>query len=76
MTGTLQFSLPENKEEFAAALHAMDLVDVLTTFNNWLRSKTKYAPDGQHPEATEAYEKAREELWQIIRDSGAAEVMP
>ena len=76
MTGTLQFSLPEDREDFAAAMHAGQLVDIITTLDNWLRSKTKYADGTDEPAATAAYEKARDELWQIIRDSGASEVLP
>lgn len=76
MTGTLQFSLPEDREDFCAAMHAGQLVDIITTFDNWLRSRTKYATGAEPAGEVDALQRARDELWQIISDSGAREVLP
>jgi hypothetical protein len=41
----LEFPLPECREEFELASHAMDIKGVLWDFDEWLGSKVKYGSE-------------------------------
>ena len=70
MKATLEFNIPEENEEFLMAVHGSDWQHVVWQIDQYLRSKTKYAPDDMPEEEYKAYETAREELHQIILNGG------
>jgi len=70
MKATLEFNIPEENEEFLLAVHGSDWQHVVWQMDQWLRSRTKYAPDDMPEEEYKAYEKAREELRQIVFNGG------
>lgn len=42
MKATLEFNLPEDKEDFDFATNGINYYSALTEFDNWLRSEYKY----------------------------------
>ena len=42
MKATLEFNLPEDKEDFDFATNGINYYAALTEFDNWLRSEYKY----------------------------------
>jgi hypothetical protein len=68
MTATLQFSLPEEQQEFDYAVKGSDWHIVVEDMSNWLRSKLKY--EELTPEQDAAYEEARKHLFAILEERG------
>jgi hypothetical protein len=66
MKATLKYDLPEELTEFEMACNAEYMHLVLWELDQWLRSNTKYAPDGTHEEAYTAYELTRDRLHQLM----------
>jgi hypothetical protein len=66
MKAILKYDLPEELTEFEMACNAEYMHLVLWELDQWLRSNTKYAPDGTHEEAYTAYELTRERLHQLM----------
>jgi hypothetical protein len=62
MKATLEFNLPEDKEDFDFATNGINYYSALTEFDNWLRSEYKY--NGNEPMF-----EAREKLQQFINDN-------
>lgn len=62
MKATLEFSLPEEAEEFATACDATKWKIVVGKIDEYLRRRVKYAEDDMSPEALEAYASARDAL--------------
>ena len=66
MKAILKYDLPEEVTEFEMACNAEYMHLVLWELDQWLRSNTKYAPDGTHEEAYTAYELTRDKLNQLM----------
>ena len=60
----LEFPLPECREEFEAAVHALDYRSVLWDLDQWLRNKIKHG--SEHDEAT--LEVVRKYLHECLDD--------
>ena len=58
----LEFPLPECREEFEIAAHAMDIKGVLWDFDEWLRSKVKYGSEFDE----KTLEAVREHLYECL----------
>ena len=58
---TLQFDLPEEREEFENTLKAGQLIVAACDYGNWLRTKRKY----QNAE-TVTLEEAEREFWDLF----------
>ncbi len=71
----LKFDLtdPYAARSFELASKALSLVSALEKLQEFLRSKTKYAPDNQSDEVTSAYEGVREKLAEICMENGVSE---
>lgn len=69
MKAILKYDLPEDQTEFDWACNAHKMHLVLWDLDQWLRSNTKYAPDGTHPEAYTAYELTRDRLHQLMNEN-------
>jgi len=68
MTATLLFTLPEEQEEFIAALQGQKARGVLEELDTWLRGELKYADP---PEARAAVlQEARDKLRELIEEAG------
>ena len=66
MNATLNFNLPEDDREFRMATTGKSMHTVLRELDEWLRSKTKYAPDSTSQDKMDAYELSREKLYQLL----------
>jgi CRISPR/Cas system-associated protein Cas5 (RAMP superfamily) len=66
MEATLKFNLPEDDREFRMATTGKSMHTVLRELDEWLRSKTKYAPDSTSQDKMDAYELSREKLYQLL----------
>ena len=66
MHATLNFNLPEDDRQFRMATTGHSMHTVLRELDEWLRSKTKYAPDSTSRDTMDAYELSRERLYQLL----------
>lgn len=66
----LEFDLtdPDDKVEYDRANKALDLCLALWDVEQYLRSKTKYAPDDMPDEVYDALSKARDEFYNILNE--------
>ena len=62
MKATLEFNLPEDKENFDFATNGINYYSALVEFDQWLRSEYKY--NGNEPMF-----EVREKLQQFINDN-------
>jgi hypothetical protein len=62
MKATLQFNLPEEKDEYDFANNGLNYYLTLVEFDHWLRSEYKY-------NGNEAMYEVREKLQQFINDN-------
>jgi hypothetical protein len=62
MKATLQFNLPEEKDEYDFANNGLNYYLTLVEFDHWLRSEYKY-------NGNEAMYEIREKLQQFINDN-------
>jgi len=62
MKATLEFSLPEDNQEFELASKALKLYGTLWDFDVWLRTQIKYNNQEQ-------YETVREKLRELMNDN-------
>jgi hypothetical protein len=68
MKATLEFTLPEEQEEFASAVAGSAYKSVVCELQAELRNRIKYAEDTQLPEVTEAYVQLRQFLLEQLED--------
>lgn len=62
----LEFNLPEDREDFEMATNGKSMYNVLWEMDQWLRIKTKYAPDNISSDTYDAYDKCREQLGEFM----------
>jgi hypothetical protein len=62
----LKFNLPEDQDDFELATNASKYYSVLWELDQYLRSKVKYPAEDVHEEYTNAMEKARQEIWNLL----------
>lgn len=70
MEATLKFNLPEEQVEFNDAINGAKWQYVVWELDQWLRTNTKYAPDSQSGEYTNALVVAREQLHDYLNEEG------
>lgn len=70
MEAILKFNLPEDASDFELAVNAVKMYSVLWNLDQWLRTNTKYAPDGMSSDTYTAFEQCREQLHSLMSDSG------
>lgn len=70
MKAILKFNLPEEQPEFNFATQGSDWWNVCWQMDQWLRGNIKHAPDSMSDDEYKAYERCREELREIINNSG------
>lgn len=66
MKAILEFNLPEEKEEFELAVNASKWSSVCWELDQYLRSKTKYAPDSMPNEMYEALSEMQDKLRELL----------
>ena len=69
MKAILEFSLPNDKWEFKMANESAAMHSVLWDMDQWLRGKTKYAPDDMSEDTYNAFEACRESLHDFINEN-------
>lgn len=73
---TLQFNLPEEKQDAEVAQKAWDLVIVLSEMDNYLRAINKYGhEDFKDPSSCEAAQKIRDKLWELLNNRNIGELI-
>ena len=70
MKAKLTFKLPEDKYEYNMAVNGSNWHNVAWEMYQYLRGKTKYAPDDVHEEYIKAMYECKDELFRIIADNG------
>lgn len=70
MKAKLIFELPEDKYEYEKASKGSDWYNVAWEMYQYLRGKTKYAPEGTHEEYIKAMYECKDELFRIMQDNG------
>ena len=70
MKAILEFDLPEDQPEFNFATQGSDWFFVAWKMDQWLRGNIKHAPDSMSDDEYKAYERCREELRELINNSG------
>ena len=70
MKGILEFNLddPIDEAAYMRAVKATKLAVTLWDMDQYLRAKTKYAPDSMSPEVYDALLEARDKLHEIMSD--------
>jgi hypothetical protein len=66
MKAILEFNLPEEKEEFELAVNSVKWYSVCWQLDQYLRDKTKYAPDSMPNEVYEALSETRNTLRELL----------
>jgi hypothetical protein len=69
MKARLEFNLPEERVEFDMCTKSGDMHSVLWDMDQWLRSKTKYAPDDTSEDTFNAFELCRETLHELLNEN-------
>ena len=73
MKATLEFNLPEDKDDFELATKGGNWYSVVWDMDQWLRSQYKHMPDNDYSsDKYNAYFEARQKLNQIINDNGVS----
>jgi hypothetical protein len=75
MKAILEFDLNDFENDdpsnFEDAVNGTKWKLAMWSLDQWLRAQCKYMPDNEYSkEAYEAYEKSREQLYQILNESG------
>lgn len=65
---TLTFNLPEDNVEYRITSKAGKMHSLIWEFTNFLRSKTKYAPDEESMKTN--WEEVRTEWWRHLEEEG------
>ena len=68
MKAILEFDLPDDQSDLESAINGYKWQLAMWDMSQYLRSKTKYAPDETSGEVIEALEKARDELFDILNN--------
>ena len=70
MKAKLTFILPEDRYEYDMAVNGSNWHHVAWEMYQYLRGKTKYAPDGTHEEYLKAMYECKDELFRIMTENG------
>ena len=71
MKATLEFNLPEDRDDFELATKGGKWYSVVWDMDQWLRSQYKYMPDSEYSsDKYNAYYEARQKLNEIINEHG------
>ena len=72
MKAILEFNLPEENDEFDLAVNAVKWYSVCWELDQYLRSKTKYAPDSMPNEVYEAFNETRDKLRELLIENNVS----
>lgn len=71
MKATLEFNLPEDRNDFELATKGSKWYSVVWDMDQWLRSQYKHMPDSEYSQDSyEAYYQARQKLNALIIENG------
>lgn len=70
MEAVLKFNLPDDQHDFDCAIQGGDWMFAMHTLDQWLRSQTKHAPDTMSADTFTAFEQCRDQLHEILQESG------
>jgi hypothetical protein len=69
MKAILEFNLPDDQQDFDLATKGMKFWSVLYDLDQYLRTKTKYAPDSLPQDKYDAYQEIRDELRELMSNN-------
>lgn len=67
---TMQFSLPDEADEYRHSFDGDGMATALRVYEKWLLSQARYGGFG--PEATEAYNRALSQLSELLDEQGVS----
>lgn len=67
MKAILEFSLPDDQEEYDLAVKAQDMMRSLNDVRNYLRAKSKYETEDEAK--WEAYNEVHQQFFEILNDN-------
>lgn len=70
MKAKLTYKLPKDKYEYEMAIKGKAWHNVAWEIYQYLRGKTKYAPDNTHAEYIKAMYECKDELFRLMNDNG------
>ena len=65
---TIEYTLPEEQEEFETANNASKYYSVIWDLDQYLRNFVKYPSDREDPILTDTMAKVRDELWRLMKE--------
>jgi hypothetical protein len=68
MKAKLEFTLPEDNNEFKMATQGADMYSVLWDMDQWLRTNVKHCPDGTSEDTYKAMVECRDKLHEFLDD--------
>ena len=69
MKAILEYNLPEEREQFEDACNGWKWGVAIWHFDQYLRTKTKYAPDSMPDEVYKALSETRDALHRILNEN-------
>ena len=74
MKATLEFNLPEDKQDFDLATKASNWWQVCWEMDRWLRAECKYtlSDDAYSEDKYNAYQEARRQLSMLMQQNGVS----
>jgi hypothetical protein len=69
MKAKLTFKLPKDRYEYDMAVNGSNWYNVAWEMYQFLRGKTKYAPDDAHDEYIKAMNDCKDELFRIMNEN-------
>ena len=71
MKATLEFNLPEDRDDFELATKGSKWYGVVWDMDHWLRQQYKYMPDSEYSkDKYDAYVETRDKLREIMNENG------
>lgn len=70
MKATLEFNLPNDRENFELAVNSSYYYTVIFEMDQYLRSRIKYAEDDESDDTINAFQNARDKLHEFMAENG------
>jgi len=66
---TIEYTLPEEQDEFETANNASKYYSVLWDLDQYLRNFVKYPSDREDPILTDTMAQVRDKLWELMKEN-------
>jgi len=68
MKAILEFNLPDDNVDYKLATNASKYHNFIWEMEQYLRTKTKYAPDDLPQDKYDAYDEVREKFYELVNE--------